>query len=123
MKELIEEVRQIAFGVHVYLSNGYLEKVYEKCLCHRLQKSGHKVETQKSLKVFDEDGFELGEYFADLVVDDKLIVELKAVKALTGEHLSQVINYLKIAGCEKALLVNFGSYRFQARTVTLGSVV
>ena len=118
INELLAEVRQIAYGVHVYLANGYLEKVYENCLHHRLLKVGHKVEAQKSLRVFDEDGFELGEYFADLVVDDCLIVELKSVKRLTGEHYAQTLNYLKITGYAKALLINFGSYRFETRTVT-----
>ena len=118
INELLAEVRQIAYGVHVYLANGYLEKVYENCLHHRLLKAGHKVEAQKSLRVFDEDGFELGEYFADLVVDDSLIVELKSVKRLTGEHYAQTLNYLRITGYAKALLINFGSYRFETRTVT-----
>ena len=114
---LVEEVRQIAYGVHVYLSNGYLEKVYENCLRHRLEKAGHRVEAQKSLKVFDEDGFELGDYYADLVVDGRLLVELKAVKGLTAEHYMQVFNYLKITGYQRALLINFGSYKFEVRTI------
>jgi GxxExxY protein len=117
MKELIDEVRQIAYAVHAYLGNGYLEKVYENCLRHRLQKAGHIVEAQKSLKVFDVDGYELGEYFADLVVDGQLIVELKSAKALTNEHLSQILNYLKITGHSHGLLINFGAYRFEVRTV------
>ena len=117
MEELIQKVRQIAYGVHVYLGNGYLEKVYENCLKHRLEKAGHCVEAQKQLKVVDEDGFELGVYFADLVVDGKLIVELKSVKTLAGEHYAQTLNYLKITGYERALLINFGSYRFEVRTV------
>lgn len=117
MKTLIEQVRQIAYGVHVYLSNGYLEKVYENCLRHRLLKAGFKVEAQKNLKVYDEDGFEIGDYFADLIVNDCLLIELKSVKALTGEHYAQTLNYLKITGFEKALLVNFGSYKFEVRTV------
>ena len=115
--KLVEEVRQIVYGVHVYLSNGYLEKVYEKCLHHRLEKRGHKVESQKSLMVFDEDGFEIGDYYADLVVDEKLLVELKAVKMLTSEHYMQVFNYLKITGYQRALLINFGSYKFEVRTI------
>ena len=57
MEKLIEEVRQIAYGVHVYLGNGYLEKVYENCLRHRLEKAGYKVEAQKRLAVRDEDGY------------------------------------------------------------------
>jgi len=114
---LIEEIRQIAYGVHVYLGDGYLEKVYENCLRHRIEKAGYKVVAQRNLKVFDEDGFEIGDYFADLVVDDCLIVELKSVKALAGEHYAQTLNYLKITGYKQALLINFGSYKFEVRTV------
>lgn len=117
MEELLDEIRKIAYGVHVYLGNGYLEKVYENCLRHRLEKAGHKVEAQRNLKVFDEDGYEIGDYFADLVVDDKVILELKSVKTLASEHYAQVLNYLKITGFESALLINFGSYKFEVRTV------
>ena len=56
IEKLVEDVRQIAYGVHVYLGNGYLEKVYENCLRHRLEKSGSTVESQKRLEVKDEDG-------------------------------------------------------------------
>ena len=115
--KLVEDVRQIAYGVHVYLGNGYLEKVYENCLRHRLEKAGYAVEPQKRLEVRDEDGYLLGEYFADLVVNGELLLELKAVSALVGEHYAQTLNYLKITGFRKALLINFGSYRFETRTV------
>ena len=115
--KLVEEVRQIAYNVHVYLGNGYLEKVYENCLKHRLEKAGYCVESQKKLEVRDEDGYLLGEYFADLVLNGELILELKAVSNLAGEHYAQVLNYLKITGFKKAILINFGSYRFETRTV------
>ena len=117
MEKLVEDVRQVAYDVHVYLGNGYLEKVYENCLRHRLEKAGYIVESQKKLEVKDEDGYLLGEYFADMVVNGKLILELKAVSNLVGEHYAQVLNYLKITGLPKALLINFGSYRFETRTV------
>jgi len=117
LEKLVEAVRQIAYGVHVYLGNGYLEKVYENCLRHRLQKAGYTVESQKNLKVYDEDGYEIGDYFADLIVDGKLIIELKSVRALSGEHYAQILNYLKITGSPAGLLVNFGSYKFETRNV------
>ena len=94
-----------------------LEKVYDNCLRHRLEKAGYCVESQKKLEVRDEDGYLLGEYFADLVVNGELILELKAVSTLVGEHYAQVLNYLKITGFKKALLINFGSYSFETRTV------
>ena len=117
IEKLVDDVRQIAYDVHVYLGNGYLEKVYENCLRHRLKKAGYSVEPQKRLEVRDEDGYLLGEYYADLVVNGELILELKSVSALRGEHYAQVLNYLKITGFAKALLINFGSYRFETRTV------
>lgn len=101
----------------MYLGNGYLEKVYENCLRHRLEKSGYRVEHQKRFEVRDEDGYLLGEYFADLIINGTLLVELKAVSAIVGEHYAQVLNYLKITGYKKALLVNFGSSRFETRTI------
>ena len=117
IETLANNVRQVAYEVHEYLGNGYLEKVYENCLKHRLEKAGYTVEAQRQLKVCDIDGFELGEYFADLVVDNRLIVELKSTKALTGEHYAQTLNYLKITGYERGLLINFGSYKFESRTI------
>ena len=121
LKALAAEVGQIAYGVHEYFGNGLLEKVYESALEHRLVKAGFKVERQKPLKVFDSDGFCVGEYFVDMMVDDKLIIELKATKALAPEHLAQTLNYLKITGIPVGLLINFGSYRFERRTVTFST--
>ncbi len=118
LRNLASEVGQIAYGVHEYFGNGLFEKVYENALEHRLQKAGYKVERQKSIKVYDEDGYCVGEYVTDMVVNDSLIVELKAVKALAAEHLAQIINYLKITKSPIGLLINFGSYRFERRTVT-----
>ena len=121
LKALAAEVGQIAYGVHEYFGNGLLEKVYEAALEHRLEKAGFRVERQKPLKVFDSDGYCVGEYFVDMMVDDKLIVELKATKALAPEHLAQTLNYLKITGIPVGLLINFGSYKFERRTVTFST--
>ncbi|MBQ8124863.1 MAG: GxxExxY protein [Kiritimatiellae bacterium] len=121
LKVLAGEVGQVAYGVHEYFGNGLLEKVYEVALEHRLVKVGYTVERQKPLKVFDHDGYCVGEYFADMIVNDELIVELKAVKSLAPEHLAQTLNYMKITGSPVALLINFGSYKFERRTVTLST--
>jgi len=121
IENLIKEVRQVAYELHVYLGIGLLEKVYENGLRHRLEMSGHKVETQKPLAVFDADGFVLGEYFADLVVDDSLVIELKAVKGIANERLAQLLNYLTITRQPAGLLINFGSYRFESRVVHAAS--
>ena len=117
IKELVAKVRQIAFDLHAYLGTGLLEKVYENGMYHRLQKEGFQVERQKPLKVYDADGYCLGDYFADLVVEGKLIVELKAVANISNEHYAQILNYLKITGAPAGLLINFGSYKFEVRTV------
>ncbi len=84
--ELCNQIRQIAFDLHVYLRHGHLEKVYENGLAQRLRKAGFQVEQQYPFKVVDEDGTALGEYYADLFVEDCLIIELKACKSLAAEH-------------------------------------
>ena len=118
LRELASQVGQIAYSVHEYFGNGLLEKVYESALEHRLIKAGCKVERQKPLKVFDEDGYCVGDYFVDMLVNDGLIVELKAVKSLVPEHFAQIMNYLKITRNPVGLLINFGSYKFERRTIT-----
>ena len=118
LRELASKVGQIAYGVHEYFGNGLLEKVYESALEHRLIKGGYKVERQKPLKVFDDDGYCVGDFFIDMLVNDCLIVELKAVKTLAPEHFSQILNYLKITHSRVGLLINFGSYKFERRTIT-----
>ena len=114
---LVARIRQVAYDLYVYLGTGLLEKVYENGLAHRLQKEGLRVEAQKPLSVYDSDGFCLGEYFADLVVEDLIIVELKSVRSIANEHYAQILNCLKITGAPAGLLINFGSYKFEVRTV------
>ncbi len=115
INDLCDIVRQTAYDIHVYHGNGHLEKVYENALVHRLRKAGFDVKQQYQLKVYDEDGTEIGEYFADLFVDNRLIVELKAAKTIADEHVAQTLGYLKAARIEHGVLINFGSYRFQIR--------
>jgi GxxExxY protein len=112
---LCDRVRQIAYDVHLYLGHGHLEKVYENALSHRLLKVGINVKQQHPLRVFDEDDTLIGEYFADLLVEDLVIVELKTAKAIAVEHEGQVLAYLKTAKLEHGLLINFGSPKFQIR--------
>ena len=115
MKLLCDQVRQTAYEIHVYHGHGHLEKVYENALANRLAKLGLKVSQQHPVNVFDEDGTLIGSYLADLLVEDKLIVELKTARALAAEHEAQVIGYLKSARLEHGLLINFGSYKFEIR--------
>ncbi|MBW1799079.1 MAG: GxxExxY protein, partial [Deltaproteobacteria bacterium] len=77
---LCDRIRETSFELHRYLRHGHLEKVYENGLANRLRKKGMHVEQQYPLKVFDEDGTVLGDYFADLLVEKELIVELKATR-------------------------------------------
>ena len=119
INELCNVVRQTAYDIHVYLGNGHLEKVYENALANRLRKIGFDVKQQHPLKVYDEDGTEIGDYFADLFVDNCLIVELKAAKAFADEHVAQILGYLKASRIEHGLLINFGSYRFEIKKFVL----
>ena len=115
IKPLCDQVRQISYDIHVYHGHGHLEKVYENALAHRLRKAGLDVKQQHPIKVFDEDGTLLGDYLADLLVEDELIVELKTAKAIANEHEAQILGYLKSARLEHGLLINFGSYKFEIR--------
>lgn len=110
--KICDTVREAAYAVHQYHGNGYLEKVYENALSHRLRRAGLRVEQQHGITIRDEDGTEIGEYFADLLVEGELLIELKACKAIKDEHKAQLLNYLKGTGKEHGLLINFGSYKF-----------
>jgi GxxExxY protein len=115
INELCEFVRETAYAIHLYHGHGHLEKVYENALVHRLKKAGLNVRQQDRITVFDEDGTIIGEYFADLFIEETLIAELKACRAFANEHTAQIMGYLKSARKEHGLLMNFGSYRFQIR--------
>lgn len=117
--DLCDVVRQTAFDIHVYHGHGHLEKIYENALKHRLVKLGIQVQQQFPITVFDEDGTIIGEYFADLVVQDHLIVELKAAKSIVPEHEAQILGYLKSTRKKHGLLINFGSYKFEIRKYAL----
>ncbi len=117
--ELCDRVRQIAYDLHVYLGHGHLERVYENGLAHRLRKSGFRVLQQCPLQVRDADGEVLGDFYADLVVEDCLIVEVKACRMLSDEHFAQVLGYIRASHWRDALLVNFGSPKMQIRKFIL----
>lgn len=89
------------------LGYGFLEKVYENALALELRKRGLKVEKQRPINVYYE-GELVGEYFADLLVEGCVIVEIKTVEALCDEHFAQLLNYLKATDIEVGLLLNFG---------------
>lgn len=118
-KEFCTRVRQIAYAIHAYHGHGHLEKVYENALANRLTKAGIEVKQQQPITVYDEDGTVIGEYFADLLVEGWLIIELKAVKTLAAEHVAQIMGYLKSSRLKHGLLVNFGSYQFEIKKYAL----
>jgi GxxExxY protein len=106
-KELSSEIIRCFYKVYNQLGFGFLEKVYENSLKIELEKNGLIVEKQKPINVYYEEHL-VGEYFADLVVDNKIIIELKAAESLCEEHELQLINYLKATDFELGLLLNFG---------------
>jgi GxxExxY protein len=115
VKALCDRVRQTAYDIHVYHGHGHLEKVYENALAHRLRKAGFDVKQQYPITVQDEDGTLIGDYLADLLVEDVVVIELKTAKGLAPEHEAQVLGYLKSTRLEHGLLINFGSPKFEIR--------
>jgi|SRR5437016_1778349 len=115
IKELCDIIRQTAYDIHVYHGHGHLEKVYENALAHRLRKLRLEVRQQFPINVYDQDGTLIGQFTTDLLVEGKLVVELKTAKAIAPEHEAQILGYLKSSRVEHGLLINFGSYKFQIR--------
>jgi GxxExxY protein len=112
--ELTSRVLEAAFEVANELGARFLESVYERALILALREKGLSVASQVPLTVRFR-GEPVGQFYADLVVEDRVIVELKAAKALLPEHLAQVINYLKATGIEVGLLLNFGNPKLEYR--------
>lgn len=109
IKQLCDVVRENSVSLHKYHRQGHAEKICENGLAHRLRKHGLKVLQQHPLHVYDEDGTLLGEFFADLFIEDQLIVELKATRSAINEHIAQLLGYLKSGRIETGLLINFGA--------------
>ena len=95
---------------------GFFEKVYENALMHELKKDGLRAERQKRFSIIY-DGVGVGDYIADLVVEDLVIVETKAVDVLDDIHVAQCLNYLKATGLKLALLLNFGAPRIAVKRI------
>lgn len=112
---LCDIVRETGFEIYKYLSTGHREKLYENALAHRLRKRGIQVQQQQELKVFDEDGTLLGSLRADLLIENRLICEIKGCRALVAEHRAQLLGYLRASRIEHGLLINFGGPRFEIR--------
>ena len=115
-RRLSEQVIECAQNVSRELGAGFLEKVYENALCIELKRAGIHFQRQQSYGIRYRNE-EIGNYIADLVVEEKLLVELKALSAFTGDHESQVMNYLKASGLNVGLLLNFGVSRLGIRRI------
>jgi len=105
--DLTEKIINAAYKVHNVLGFGFLEKVYQNALMIELKRMGLKVTSEMPIKVYYRNEI-VGEYIADIIVEDKVILELKAVKDLAEIHEVQLVNYLKATGIEVGLLINFG---------------
>ncbi|PCJ28575.1 MAG: GxxExxY protein [Flavobacteriales bacterium] len=111
--ELSKIIIGLGIEIHTELGPGLLESAYEECLYFELKKNGFKVEKQKALPLsYKEVTLEVG-YRMDLLVEDKVVIEIKAVEALNDVHLAQVLTYLKLSKCKLGLLMNFNVYRLK----------
>ena len=106
-EDLSKKIIAAAYTVHKELGHGFLEKVYKNALAVQLEETGLKCVLEFPLKVSYR-GRTVGDYFADIIVDDKIIVEVKAVGKLESVHEVQLVNYLKGTGINVGLLINFG---------------
>ena len=113
-KEITERIIEACYEVANELGAGFLESVYEKALLVALGEKGIDAASQVSMAVSFR-GQNVGEFFADIIVESKIVVEVKAVKRLLPEHSAQVINYLKATGMEVGLLVNFGGPKVEIK--------
>ena len=107
INQLTELILGCAFSVHSALGPGLLESAYEECLYYELKQTGLKVEKQKALPlVYKEVKLDAG-YRMDLLIENRVVVEIKSIEAFTDVHIAQVLTYLKLSGCKIGLLINF----------------
>lgn len=119
INDLTYQINGAIFEVSRTLGAGFLEKVYENALIIELRNKGLKAESQVPVKVFYKEET-VGEYFADILVQDKIIIELKAVENLSKLHEAQILNYLKATGIQVGLLVNFKHPKAEIKRMVLG---
>ena len=116
-QDLTQKIIGCAIKVHSTLGPGFLESVYRKSMVYELTRAGLKVESEKPIQVHYE-GIPVGDFVADMVVEDRIILELKATQSLVQAHEVQVVNYLTATGLEIGLLLNFGSDRLEFKRKT-----
>lgn len=115
--KLTESIIGCAFEVINELGSGFLESVYENAMIVALSEAGLSVQSQVPVPVSFR-GKRVGDFYADLLVESKVLVELKAVRAIAPEHQAQIINYLNATGIEVGLLINFGNPRLELKRLT-----
>jgi GxxExxY protein len=113
-KELTEKIIGCAYRVYNKMGYGFLESVYEKCLMIELEKAGHHAENQAPISV-EYEGNNVGDFVADIIVEDTMIIELKSVKQTVRAHEVQLVNYLIATGKEIGLILNFGEQQVDVR--------
>jgi len=118
LNDITYKINGAVFEVNKILGSGFLEKVYENALLQELRSHGLKAENQFPIKVLYKEN-EVGEYFADIVVEDQVIIELKAVEQLQKLHEAQLLNYLNATGYKIGLLVNFTHPKAQIKRMVL----
>ena len=117
-KELSYRIVGCAQRVHRVLGPGFPETVYHRALCHELVQARVPFETEKLVEVFYE-GILCGQFKPDLLIEEKVLVELKALKELNGDHMAQAIAYLRATNLNLAILINFGRSSLETRRVVL----
>ena len=106
--EITEKIIAAAYAVHNQLGFGFLEKVYKNALMIELENMSFKCKMEEPLKVFYQNIL-VGDFFADIIVEDKVVIETKAVSKVDPAHEAQLVNYLKASGISVGLLINFGT--------------
>lgn len=117
-KELTHGILNAAFEVHNLLGCGFLEKVYENALVYELRMREYTVEVQKNIEVRYKNQI-VGKYIGDIVIEDKVVVELKTVEEISKVHKAQLLNYLKATGYEVGLILNFAKTRLEYKRLVM----
>ena len=113
-KKITEKIIGCAFTVYNKMGSGYLESVYEQCMLIELKRAGLQTDSQKQIQVLYDNQI-VGDFVADIIVDNCIIVELKVVRQLLKIHEAQLVNYLVSTGKDIGLLINFGSEKVQIK--------
>lgn len=117
-KDLSYKIIGLAMKVYNELGYGFLEKVYENSMMVLLEKENIRAEQQKGIKVKFQN-VDVGEYFADILIEEKIIVELKCAKSIHEKHIAQTLNYLKATGLKLGILINFSEDKVEYKRVVL----